>query len=413
MKRLLMLALSASLVHSFLRFTQAQADDLSDNQFPAVTEKLTAAHMREDFDLMRKSLEEAHTGLYRYSTKDQMDRAFATQRAKLNRPLTKMEYLLLMSQTAAMIRCGHTSIDPDEGMKKELDTIPMLPLRGRVEDGRLVVLFNDTPDDRTILPGMEVIKINGHDVAGILHRIWPFESADGDIETGKPMHITNFFPLFYWALLEHTDQFVIEARPEAGKIVTAKLTGVTRAERASNQNPVNASAKAALNVLNWTPENQGLRFLKDPEIAEIRIRYFIGSDFPQWVEATFKTLREKNAKTLIIDLRGNGGGQDEYGAVLVSYLTDKPFRYFDHINIKTITPSFKEHSDWNAADETRLRDGAIANPAGGYLVTEKLHPGLAEQLPGRTPFLGKVFVLIDGGTFSTILIKVCACNSSK
>ena len=27
-----------------------------------------------------------------------------------------------------------------------------------------------------------------------------------------------------------------------------------------------------------------------------------------------------------------------YGAMLVSYLTDKPFRYFDRIHVKTITP---------------------------------------------------------------------------
>jgi C-terminal processing protease CtpA/Prc len=90
-----------------------------------------------------------------------------------------------------------------------------------------------------------------------------------------------------------------------------------------------------------------------------------------------------------------------YGALLVSYLTDKPFRYFDHINVKTISPSFKESSDWRADTESQLREGVAPNPAGGYLVTAKLHPGVAEQPPPKYPFLGKVFVLIDGGTFST------------
>jgi len=33
--------------------------------------------------------------------------------------------------------------------------------------------------------------------------------------------------------------------------------------------------------------------------------------------------------------------------MLVSYLTDKPFRYFDRIHVKTITPHFKAPSDWN------------------------------------------------------------------
>jgi hypothetical protein len=104
---------------------------------------------------------------------------------------------------------------------------------------------------------------------------------------------------------------------------------------------------------------------------------------------------------LIVDLRGNGGGADSYGAMLVSYLSDKPFRYFDHINVKTLNPSFKEHSDWPADRESQVRDGMAPNPAGGYIVTAKGHPGVGQQAPGKHPFLGKVFVLTDGLTFST------------
>jgi C-terminal processing protease CtpA/Prc len=165
--------------------------------------------------------------------------------------------------------------------------------------------------------------------------------------------------------------------------------------------------KAAAAKVHWAGKMLGLRFLKDPEFAEVRLDYFIGDDFPQWIEDTFKTLREKGTKTLIVDLRGNGGGEDMYGAKFVSYLTDKPFHYFDHINVKTIHPSFKDASDWNPAEEARLRAGTVPDPRGGYLVTPQLHPGLAVQSPGKYPFLGKTIVLIDGGTFSTAA-DVCA-----
>src|SRR6266513_4905863 len=89
--------------------------------------------------------------------------------------------------------------------------------------------------------------------------------------------------------------------------------------------------------------------------------------------------------------------------MLVSYLADKPFRYFDHINVKTIAPSssLKAHSDWSPDSEGELREGTTPNPSGGYLVPATRHRGVAEQSPGKYPFLGNVFVLIDGGTFST------------
>jgi C-terminal processing protease CtpA/Prc len=190
-------------------------------------------------------------------------------------------------------------------------------------------------------------------------------------------------------------------------MVTAKLDGVTVADRKKNQNPVNAEMQAGINKLKWSSENQSFRFLKDTEIAQIRIRLFVGDDYPKWLEDTFRTLREKGTRALVIDLRGNGGGQDMYGAMLASYLTDKPFRYFDHINVKSINPSFKAHCDWDADFEIKLRNGTTPNPAGGFSLTEKLHEGLTEQRPGKYPFLGKVYVLIDGGTFSTAA-DVCA-----
>ncbi len=49
---------------------------------------LKPAEMQADFDLMRKALEEAHTGLYRYSTTAEMKKIFDSQRAKLTKEMT-------------------------------------------------------------------------------------------------------------------------------------------------------------------------------------------------------------------------------------------------------------------------------------------------------------------------------------
>lgn len=367
-----------------------------------MTATLTVAQEQADFDLMRQALEEAHAGLYRYSTKAEMDQSFAAQRAKLNRPMTGMEFYEVVAETLARIRCGHTHLMPSDEMQKAISTARKFPLRVLVEGKRLMVLLNETPDDRTIRPGMEILEINGRPAADILSRLWLALPADGDIETGKRHDITGGFGKLYWMLIDQTGDFTLKTRDAAGTMMTAKLAGVTDADRKSNRNPVNATMLASIaKLMDWTHENLSLRFLKEPQIAEVRIRSFIGDDYPQWIENTFRALREKGTQCLILDLRGNGGGKDEYGAMLVSYLTDKPFRYFDHISLKTIAPSFAEHSDWNAAFEGRLLEGTTPNPPNGYLVTPNLHPGVAEQSPAKYPFLGKVVVLTDGGTFST------------
>src|ERR1700721_585888 len=76
-----------------------------------------------------------------------------------------------------------------------------------------------------------------------------------------------------------------------------------RSDRQQNHNPVNAVIEANAGKLqNWSTENQALRLVKDPEIVQIRIRYFVGNDFPKWIEDIFRILREKGTKNLIVDL---------------------------------------------------------------------------------------------------------------
>src|SRR5262245_56076062 len=83
---------------------QSDAGNASETQSSSVMGKLQPAEAQAEFDLMRRALEEAHGGLYRFSTKAEMDKAFDAQRAKLSRPVTKLEFLAVMAETLARIK---------------------------------------------------------------------------------------------------------------------------------------------------------------------------------------------------------------------------------------------------------------------------------------------------------------------
>ena len=110
---------------------------------------------------------------------------------------------------------------------------------------------------------------------------------------------TRRFSMYYRVLVEQTGEFVVKASDGTGRVVVAKLTGVSRKVLGKSKNPVNATMQAGLAKLDWPGENLSMRFLKDPDVAQIRIRMFDGDNFPQWIEDTFKTLREKGTKVLI------------------------------------------------------------------------------------------------------------------
>ena len=162
-------------------------------------------------------------------------------------------------------------------------------------------------------------------------------------------------------------------------------------------NPVNTVIAANFARLDGPRGNVALELL-DGGPARLRVRAFDGEAFPATLDSAFKVLRERGTTSLVLDLRGNGGGVDEYGALLVSYFVNVPFRYFDHIRSRSIAPSF---ATWTQRTFEAMRTGTIPDPAGGFRITSERHPGVAEQRPAGTPFAGKLVVLVDGGTFST------------
>jgi C-terminal processing protease CtpA/Prc len=105
-------------------------------------------------------------------------------------------------------------------------------------------------------------------------------------------------------------------------------------------------------------------------------------DFALFLDSSFREIKQKGINRLIIDLRGNGGGADVYGAHLYSYLTNKPFKYYKEV----------------ATKERKL--------------TSADHPNLSIQKPADDHYDGKVFFVINGLTFSAAA-EFCAIAKSN
>ncbi|MEO8622536.1 MAG: S41 family peptidase [bacterium] len=359
---------------------------------------LSAAELQADFAVLRNALEEAHGALYRFTPRPELDKQFDQARARLNAPMSRFGFIELVSATIADIHDGHSRLEYDSATSSALARARLFPLRPAVEGSRLIVQLNDTPSDTMIRPGMEIISVNGHRVDELVSRMLPAISGDGFIETGKRRRLARGFGQLYWLFVERADTFAIVARDSAGRTVRATLSGVLDADRDRNGNAVNAPLRAKLAQLTSSQANVSLRFLSDPEVAYLRVRAFDGQDYPRSIDSIFGVLRQRGAKALVLDLRGNGGGVDMYGAHLVSQFVDKPFRYFDRIHLTTIKPSF---ATWLPRTFDEVRNGTVPDPSGGFLVTPSLHPGVAEQSPAANVFAGRLYVLIDGGSFST------------
>lgn len=362
--------------------------------------RLTAAQAQQDLDVLRRSLEEAHGALYRFTPKPELDRTFDAIRARADRELTRREFFGLVSELLAATGDGHARADQDDSTTAELDRALRFPLNVVLEASRLFVTTNATPDDSLFRPGTEITSVNGQTVSALLARIMPTIRRDGFIETGRRVTFGSSFPFRYWLHVDTTSRFAIVGRTADGSTVSATLRGVLAAHRTANVNgnPANASYRAGMAALAEPPENISLRFVGDAQVGLLKVRTFVGDGFEAALDSAVALALDRRVTAMILDLRGNSGGTDLFGARVVSQFVDRPFRYFDHIHLTTIAPSF---ATWLPRTFESTKAGTTPHPGGGYRVTPALHAGVAERPPAARPFLGTLVVLMDGGTFST------------
>jgi hypothetical protein len=360
--------------------------------------RLSVAAAQADFDVLDRALEEAHGGFDRFAPRAELDRRMAAHRARLERPMSRLVFAGILAEAIAELRDGHARLELDSATSAALATARVLPLRVQLESDRLMIQFNDSPGDTTIRPGMELSRINGRPVADIVRALLPKVSGDGFIETGKRARLAREFASLLWLYIEQADSYTVAVRDTSGRSITSTIAGIIESDRRTIVNPVNAAMVENMARLDGPRGTIALQFFGDGAIARLRIRAFQGADFPATLDSAFGAMREKGTNALILDLRGNGGGVDEYGALLTSYFVERPFRYFDHIHLTTIAPSF---ATWLPRTFDQVRAGTVPGPKGGFRVLPVLHPGVGEQRPASHPYLGKLVVLIDGGSFST------------
>jgi len=122
-----------------------------------------------------------------------------------------------------------------------------------------------------------------------------------------------------------------------------------------------------------------------------------------FLKHAFEAIQSKGSRALILDVRENVGGEDELGELLFSYLADAPFKYYDDIIVNKWKGSFSFTAKYTDPHRDLNVPEGVAEPRadGRAHITLAGEPLLGLQQPSKPTFTGRVFVLINGGSFST------------
>jgi hypothetical protein len=361
----------------------------------ATDEAIATSQLQEDFCIMRSALEQAHGAIYRYTPKIELDRRFDDVFRRIDRPMTALEFWQLVAPVVAEIKCGHTSVWwPKETQTQLLTGTPLIPLNVRAINNRLYVR-RDYSNPEHDLEGAEIISINNVSGKVILKKMMQVLTGDGNSKTAKPYRLGHYgnFNVLLFAALKIESPFRITYRKHGVARRTIEIPGIL----------VSEMGKAAASRDPEPNNNAEMKMLDDGKIAVLTIRAwyrYVDTQtkitFAEFLQKSFEQMYAKGTQSLILDVRDNAGGIDELGKELFSYLSDKPFEYYADLVINAREFDFFKHAPGAKpvpADLVELRsDGKF------HFVK---HPNWGIQQPQAPFFPGKIFVLMNGGSFST------------
>ncbi|MBN1879886.1 hypothetical protein JW823_07220 [bacterium] len=359
-------------------------------------ETVPAAALVSDFDLMRSALEQAHPGLYDFTVKTEMDALFVSIRAELTHGMTESDFLRRIAPLNGAIGCGHTAILPSVAMRTYLmENAGLFPCDVRIAGGDMFVFRCYVPRHED-LKGKKIVSINGTPADDLIEQFNEVLPTDGRNVTHQYKLLDGRMRYYYAAFIGMPGAFAItlaDDHRDSSLSMTVTLPAMAESALRTHTDYVSPDSDDR-DLLTFDIQ-------EDASTAVMTIRSFGGSeDYMPFLENSFKELRDKTIDNLIVDLRDNGGGEDEYGAALAAYLLDQPFRYYRSLDVKTDHIDFQRYTDLTRSDIHEMQSMIVKSDDGWYHVGLEHHPCLSQITPREPGFRGKVLVLIDGGSFS-------------
>ncbi|HMK27485.1 MAG TPA: S41 family peptidase [Chitinophagaceae bacterium] len=360
--------------------------------------------LKQDLAILKDSLRILHPALYRHTSKELFDAAFKTADKNVDKPMSLSDFYSIVAPLAGKVGDIHTTVDlPDEYYNQLATKSDLFPFDVRIIDGEVFIASNNSLDS-TIKVGSKIFSINDQPIKNVLQKMESYFSGEGDNVTLKIRRVEQRFAFQYHIAYGYTKEFKIQYA-KAGQLQQTKKTLALpfltiRANRVKNQIDY-----PYLKPLFVQPPYLTLSIKKEKQTAILTIKWFqddvlegVGERFKPFIDSAFLEINKANIRNLVIDIRKNEGGQPENASYLYSYLTNKPFNFFQFLeaNKKTHENDIKKgvvYSYMKDSGKYRTRDSSMAVKFPTYF-------GFNIQQPQANNFAGNVFVLIDGLTIS-------------
>lgn len=379
--------------------------------------KFSRQELQQDYTLLRNILEKKHPSLYWYTAKDSMDYYFDSLYTNISDSMTELQFAWqVLAPLTHNIRCGHTSV----GMSKQWNKftrnkhIPSFPLFLKIWNDTMMVTGNLNRKDSVIKNGTIITSVNGLRSNDLVKKMFPYFPLDGYADNASYIRLSTNFPYFHRNIFGIYKNYRVGYIDSTGEEKTTFLPMWVPPSDTGKKKKFVPKEKIPRQQLKEERREsyRSLGIDSATSTATITLNTFStgsGIHLRRFIKQSFKKIRKQQAKNLIIDLRGNGGGEISMHILLAKYIRSSPFKVAD--TAYAVSKSLSPYSKY-------IRQSFLTN-LGLFFFTKKqkdgnYHFGMYErkmyQLKSKNHFDGKVYVLINGPTFSA---STLFCNAVK
>jgi hypothetical protein len=336
----------------------------NNDRIRTLKEKYSVMELREDFLQFRKHIEEIHPCPYEFTSKESFDRSFQAQYEKINEPMSLLDFYRLLAPLKGKIGCGHAHLDYPREYRRTVQNHKFPLILTFLENSCFV--RKDLNENSSLPIYSEILSINGVGIESIMETLRSEISADGHNAFFKTSALEDCFQYYYANHYGAPKEFVIEYRTnENGDIHEAVIPAIPC---------------SGINYSNKVPKDLNVQVFPEINTAALTIESFNyynekNKIFFDFVDKAFSRIKQENIKNVIIDLRGNGGGDPFCASYLWSYIEREPFPYFSEPYGKyaELSKPIKQADNHFAGELFFLTDGSNFSTTGHFCSLVKYH----------------------------------------
>lgn len=373
-----------------------------------INKKFSPEESLADFKYLYETLVATTYDLFLFTDKEIFDREYNKIIPTISDSLSLLEINRIFQQFVALTDFSHCHIN-----------FPMASYRQFFKNGgsffpleinfvnKEPVIAVDYSMNTNITVGDRLLSIEGISIDQVLKKIYSYISGENIYTKSTMVEYRSFRDLFWFAAGDFS-KGNITVKKSAGDTLNVQIRGVLLSElisyiKSHPQRPSFTNSKREVKFIGETAYLHPGIFLNNKILSRDISDHstFNTDEFHHFMDSAFTMISNKEVTDLIIDIRGNDGGDNSFSDYMIAFFADKPFGIASKFQIRTsqITKKF-----WQNVDNPKYENlrNQILNLKNG----ERFEADLGQTLPRNDSlrFKGQVYILINRYSFSNAAV---------